>query len=126
MATITFDDGTNPAVQVRTHQWPQPLGDAYPVVVGRTMGGGFKTADLGDGTQRFDATLEFREYPDADAQDLFTFFRTTVNRSETSFTYTDPDGTDFTNMRYVSGLETWRKVDGKWFGQLVLSKDMSL
>lgn len=126
MASITFDDGTNPAVTVRAHQWPQPLGDAYPVVTGRTMGGGFKVADLGDGTVWDDLPLEFRNYPDDDAQDLFTFMRTTVNRSETPFTYTDPDGADHTNMRYVHGLETWRKIKGVWFGQLFLSKDMSL
>ena len=54
------------------------------------------------------------------------YIRNTLNWAEDSITYTDPNGTDYTNMHYWDGIKTFRSSKGnKWAGQIKLIKDMA-
>ena len=112
-------------MSIADHLFPEDPGETYPMLVGRTMGGGIKTADLGDGsTDHIDMRVEFR-LSNADYVALRNFIQDTVKWSTTAFTFTDSNGTAFTNMHYISGLETFRRTNTLWFGAIRLSKDMA-
>ena len=128
MATVTFDDGTNPAVVVQAPRLPEEEGRDYPILMGRTMGGAVLTADQGDGStvHIHDMMLHFRHLTNANYTSLKTFFETYVIWSKTKFTYTDPHATAHTNMHYVRGMESFRSGRGTtWNGDIVLTKDMA-
>jgi len=89
------------------------------------MGGAVKTADLGDGsTDHIDKTLQYC-LSNTDYEALRDFIQDTVSWSSGSFTFTDGNGTAFTNMHYISGLPDFRRRKNLWFGRLRLAKDMS-
>ena len=119
-----FNDLTAPAVTIADHLFPEDPGETYPMTVGRTMGGAIKTADLGAGVDHIDKTLGFR-LSNADYVALRDFIQNTVTWSESSFTFTDSNGTAFTNMHYLSGLESFRRTNLLWAGQIRIAKDMS-
>ena len=121
----TFNDLTNPIVSIADHLFPEDPGETYPMLVGRTMGGAVKTADLGDGsTDHIDMELQYR-LNNTDYEALRDFIQDTVKWSSLSFTFTDSNGTAFTNMHYISGLPEFRRRNSLWFGAIRLSKDMS-
>ena len=102
-------------------------GREYPQVVGRTMGGGFKVADLGDGSTIWkNPRLHFAYQSDSDYTSLKGFIESTVDFASVPFTYTDPYSTDHTNMRYVRGLKEFRRIKGVWHGTIELALDASL
>ncbi len=124
--TVTFNDGTNPIITVAAPRIPEEPGRSYPVQMGRTIGGGLFTVDLGGGTVYQTIRLHFRHLSSADYTDLKTLLETDVNFGETSFTYTDPHGVAHTNMHYVSGWESFRSARGdRWNGTLIITKDLS-
>lgn len=122
--TCSFDDLTNPAVTIADHLFPEDPGETYPMTVGRTMGGAIKTADLGGGVDFVDKTIGFR-LNNTDYEALRDFIQDTVTWSEGAFTFTDSNGTAFTNMHYMSGLEGFRRNNLLWVGSIRLVKDMS-
>ena len=120
----TFNDLTNPVVSIADHLYPEDSGETYPMIVGRTMGGAIKTADLGAGTDHIDKTINFR-LNNTDYEALRNFIQDTVSWSEKSFTFTDSNAAAFTKMHYMSGLESFRRRNSLWTGSIRLSKDMS-
>lgn len=123
---ITLNPGAG-SITIESPSYPYQPGDNYPLVVGKTFGGGHKVADLGSGTdwQRF--VLRFDDMGQTDYNSLRTFLLTTVNWSQTVFTYTDPFSVAHTNVRYISGFEGFQLNDyQRWQGTLILEKDMSL
>ena len=124
MASI-YNDGTNPAVTIADHLYPEAAGETYPMLVGRTMGGSIKTADMGDGsTDHIDLTVSYR-LDNTDYTALRNFVQDTVKWSSLPFTFTDSNGTAFSNMHYLGGLEGFRRNRSHWFGSIRLGKDMS-
>jgi hypothetical protein len=124
---VTFNDGVNPSVTVKGAYYPKQPGISYPMPIAYTMGGGLKTFDPGDGTDWNQPVVHFRNMSNTHYSNLETFFKTTVNWSETSFTYTDPNGTVHTNMHYVGGLESFRSSRGdRWAGTIRLHKDITV
>ena len=119
-----FNDLTNPAVTIAAHLFPEDPGETYPMLVGRTMGGAIKTADLGSGADHITKEISFRLTND-DYEALRDFIQTTVSWSEGSFTFTDSNAVAYTNMHYISGLESFRRDRLTWTGTIVIAKDMS-
>ena len=124
MPSNVFFDGTNTAT-IASALYPEDPGETYPMLVGRTMGGGVKTADFGDGsTDHIDKTLQYR-LSNTDYEALRDFIQDRVSWSATAFTFTDGNGTAFTNMHYISGLPDFRRRKTLWYGLLRIAKDMS-
>ena len=124
--TVTFNDLTNPVVTVKSPSYPEEEGRTYTHLIGRTMGGGIKTADMGDGTVHQNPVLHFRDMTNAHYSSLKTFFETTVSFSKTSFTYPDPHAAAHTNMHYLGGIERARSKKGnRWDFDVRLTKDLA-
>ena len=124
MATITLDTGAA-SITIQAPKYPDEPGESYPMIVGRTWGGGFKIADFGDGTEWDNPILQFQNMSAADYTALRTFIHTTIEWHKTAFTYTDPYSANHTNMHYLAGFDEFRRVKGRWNGTLEFSKDMS-
>jgi len=115
-------------VTVNAPQYPEQRGESYPMIYGRTMGGGIKVADLGPGTATVfrNPTLVFDRLSNTQYEALRDFLKTNAQYSKNSFRYTDPFGTQHTNMHYTGGLEGFRSSVGNfWSGTINLAKDMS-
>ena len=123
MASVTFTYGAT----VKTFGgvvYPDVPGQTMPQAVGRTMGGGFRVTSLGSGDwENPELTIENQNNTDYEA--MRDFIQDTVSWSALGFTFTDPYTGSHTNMHYVSGLPEMRRVKGRWFGKIILSKDMS-
>lgn len=124
MANITLNTGAT-SITIAGPKYPDEPGESAPVVVGRTMGGGIKVANLGSGTDFESPKLQFREMSNADYETLRNFIQDTCTWSVTPFTYTDPYSGSHTNMHYISGLPEFRRIRGKWNGTIELAKNMS-
>jgi len=121
----TFNDLSAPIVSIADHLFPEDPGESYPMLVGRTMGGAVKTADLGDGsTDHIDMIVSYR-LDNTDFEALRDFIQDTVKWASLPFTFTDSNGTAFTSMHCISGLESFRRNNNLWTGAIRLSKDMS-
>ena len=107
MPTITLDTGAA-SITIDAPRYPEIPGETYPMLVGRTLGGGHKVADLGDGTNWEEVTLTFDRMTNADYVLLRDFIQDDATWSTTLFTYTDPAAAAHTNMRYISGLPQFR------------------
>jgi len=113
------------AVSIADHLFPEEHGQTYPMTIGRTMGGAVKTADLGDGsTDHIDMTIRYR-LTDAHWVLLRNFIQDTARWGSVAFTFTDSNGTAYTNMHYISGLESFRRNNLIWTGAIRIAKDMS-
>ena len=127
MATCTFNDGLGHSITVQAPKYPNEPGREYPQVIGRTMGGGFKIADMGDGSTIWkNPKLQFRFMSAADYAALRAFIEVDVDFASVPFTYTDPYATANANMRYIKGLKEFRQIRGVWHGTIELALDTSL
>ena len=122
--TVTFDNGAQ-SCTIKAPRLPEEPGDTYPMTTGATMGGGLKYVDMGDGTIWDRPKLHFRGLTSAHYAALKTFIQTNCEWSKTAFTYTDPHGTDHTNMHYLRGFPFKGGPGDLWSGTLELHKDMS-
>ena len=124
--TIKLDTGAA-SITIDAPRHPEIPGESYPMIVGRTVGGGHKVADLGDGTEWEEVTLTFDRMVNADYEALRDFIQDDATWSTTVFTYTDAFSGAHTNMRYLSGLPQFRSSKNhRWSGAIVISKDKSL
>ena len=128
--TINFALTSNlsTTVPVNAPAYPEMRGESYPMVYGRTMGGGIKVADLGPGTSTVYRTpnLAFDRLSNTQYESLRDFLKTNAQYSKNSFRYPDPFGTQHTNMHYTGGLEGFQSsVGNRWSGTITLAKDMS-
>jgi hypothetical protein len=126
--TLTQTASPNTAITINAPAYPEMRGESYPMIYGRTMGGGIKVADLGPGTATVyrNPSLAFDRLSNTQYESLRNFIKTTVQYSKTSFTYTDPFSTSHTNMHYTGGLEGFRSSVGNfWSGTITLAKDMN-
>ena len=123
--SVTFTSGAT-VVTLPEPQMPGDSGEGDPrQAVGFSGGGVPKVATLGDPDSIFE--LEFRRVSDAQWVALLSFIKTTVNYSATAFTYTDPFTTAHANMRYLTGIRSWKQRRGTtWSGTLVLRKDLGV
>ena len=88
-------------------------------------GGVVRVATLGDPDLVFRMT--FRHVPNTQWVAMRAFIQNVINYSAEDFVYTDPFGTSYFGMRYVSGIETWRqRVGQRWHGSLVIRQDMGV
>ena len=123
--TVTFTDGASP-ITIKAPSYPEEEGRTYTHLVGRTMGGGVKVADMGDGTVHENPILHFRDMTNAHYINAKTFFEATVDFSKTALTYTDPHSAAHTNMHYLGGLERARSKRGnRGDFDIKLTKDLS-
>ena len=126
MATIKLDTGAA-SITIQAPRHPEVPGESYPILVGRTTGGGHKVADLGDGTEWEEIPLQFDRMSAADWALLRDFIQDDCTWSTTVFTYTDAASGTHTNMRYISGLPAFGSSKGsRWSGTILISKDKSL
>ena len=124
--TVTFDDGLGHSISIQAPSAPGKEYSSYPMYPSVMWGGGVKVADLGDGTDWDNPEPFWDLLPSADYTLLRTFIITTVNRSETAFTYTDQNSLAHTDMHYMEGLDEFAEVDtSMWSGTLKLHKDMA-
>jgi hypothetical protein len=124
--TVTFNDLTHTATEIKAPMYPEEPGRSYPSIVGRTQGGGLKTADLGGGSAYENPVLHFRDVSNTHYTNFKTFVESHIAWSARSFTYTDPNAVAHTNMHYLSGLEDARSKKGeRWDFNIRLAKDMS-
>ena len=122
--SCTFDDLSAAAVVIADHLYPEDPGETYPMLIGRTMGGGIKTASIGGSSDHIDMQVRFN-LGNTDYEALRDFIQDTVDWAALPFSFTDSNGTTFTNMHYISGLPQFRRIKGRWVGSLRLAKDMS-
>ena len=128
--TVTLIQSAHPytTITINAPAYPEMSGESYPMIYGRTMGGGIKVADLGPGTATVyrNPSLAFDRLSNTQYESLRNFIKTTVQYSKTSFTYRDPFGTNHTHMHYTGGLEGFRSSVGNfWSGTITLAEDMS-
>lgn len=124
MATVTF---SNPPYNctIRANIYPERRQEPPRQKVGMSEGGAIKVALLGDPDDI--QPLSFARLSVAHYTALRTFIQDGVNYSEEPFTFTDAHSVDHTNMRYISGLETFEKRrPGVYYGTLIIRKDLSL
>ena len=125
--SITLAVPSANSITIASPRHPEISGETYPMLVGRTIGGGHKVADLGDGTEWEEVVLTFDRMSSADYILLRDFIQDDLTWSTTVFTYTDPAAAAHTNMRYIAGLPQFRSSKGpRWSGNIVISKDKSL
>ncbi len=126
MATISFTYSAT-TINIEANAHPEHPGRGYPMLSERTMGGGTKVLDLGDGaTVWTDPVITFDNMTEADYLTLRGFIETTIRYGKYLCTFTDHRGTAHTNLRYVSGIEAFEQADtDSWRGQLKFVKDMS-
>lgn len=123
--TCQFTSGVT-TITIKAPVYPEREGYVYPMVVGRTMGGGFRVVDLGDGTEHRDMTLAFRNLSRTDWEALRDFIITTVSWSKLAFSYKDPYATTHTDMHYLGGLpEAVSSRGDRWACDLRIAKDMT-
>jgi hypothetical protein len=125
--TVTFTSGST-SIVIKAPKLPEGEGYTYPMLLGRTMGGGMKTADLGDGSTawRQNIPLNFARLSRTDYEALRDFIKDTVLWQSGAFSYTDPHSNTLTNMHYISGIPEARSMVGdKWNVPLVISKDQA-
>lgn len=126
---VTFTSGST-SIVIKNPRLPEGEGFTYPMLLGRTMGGGMKTADLGDGSTdwRQNVPLNFVRLSRTDYEALRDFIKDTVLWQSGAFSYTDghsPPNT-LTDMHYISGIPEARSMVGdRWNVPLVISKDES-
>lgn len=130
--SITLDtlQGGGGSITITNPSHPYRPGSAPRQILNRTEGGGWIVSRIG-GSNTEEITLSFENYPDSDKSTLETWINDEALGAGQSFTFTDHDGTDHTNMRLIKGIEDWETVayDGSsplWRGTLVLSKDLAL
>ena len=128
--TVTLIQSAHPytTITINAPAYPEMRGESYPMIYGRTMGGGIKVADLGPGTATVyrNPSLAFDRLSNTQYESLRNFIKTTVQYSKTSFTYRDPFGTNHTHMHYTGGLEGFRSSVGNfWSVTITLAEDMS-
>ena len=114
-------------ITIEANVYPEHPGRNYPLLTGRTMGGGTQVLDLGDGaTVWTDPVIIFDDMTEADYNTLRGFIETTIDFGKYLCTFTDHRGTAHTNMRYLSGIDEFEQVNyDSWRGQIKLVKDMS-
>ena len=124
--SITLAVPAGNSITISSPRYPEIPGETYPMLVGRTLGGGHKVADLGDGTEWEEVTLTFDKMSNADYVLLRNFIQDDITWSTTLFTYTDAFASAHANMRYIRGLPQFRSSKGnRWSGDIVISKDKS-
>ena len=124
--TVTLDDGLGNSITLPAPSPPGKEYATYPMLTSIMWGGGIKVVDLGDGTSWDEPEIFWDLLPTADYNTLRTFIITTVNRSQTAFTYTDENSVEHTNVHYMEGLDEFQKVDfDLWSGTIKLHKDMA-
>ncbi len=125
---VTFDRGAT-SITIKAPAYPEQPGETYPMLVGRTMGGGVKTTDMGGGTDWENPVLGFRRLTTSEYENLRDFFQDTTSWTGLACTYTDAHAGVHTSMHYIGGLPEFRSEPGPskglWNGTLRLSKDMS-
>ena len=123
MATVTFTKGGT-TITIQAPHYPESPGETYPMLVGRTLGGGHKVADLGDGTDWNEPTLAFDQMSNTDYVALRNFIQDTLVWSTNLCSYADPFAVTHTNLRYMDGLPGFTSSRGnRWSGQVEFSKD---
>ena len=127
--TVTLIQSAHPytTITINAPAYPEMRGESYPMIYGRTMGGGSNVADHGPATATVyrNPSLAFDRLSNTQYESLRNFIKTTVQYSKTSFTYRDPFGTNHTHMHYTGGLEGFRSSVGNfWSGTITLAKDM--
>tara|TARA_Y100001973_G_scaffold101774_1_gene165502 strand:+ start:481 stop:855 length:375 start_codon:yes stop_codon:yes gene_type:complete len=107
--TITFNDGSNPAVTIPVPDYPSDQLISLQQNVQVAMGGRVTSVTNGSGTLTRWA-LRWNSLPTANYNTLKTFLYTTVAGATTQFTYTDENSSNYT-VKYIGGLETASLVD---------------
>lgn len=122
---ITFTSGVT-TVNLPNPQLPRDSGEGDPrQAVGFSGGGVPKVATLGDPDEIYE--LELERLTNTQWTTLLSFIKTTINYSATAFTYTDPFSTAHANMRYLTGIRSFKQSKGqRWAGTLVLRKDLGV
>lgn len=123
MSTCTLAKGGT-SITIAAPIFPEVPGESYPMVWGRTSGGGIKTADLASGTDFVQMPLSFR-LNNTHFVALRNFIQDTVSWQQDAFTYTDPSSAAFANMHYIEGLPEFSRTNNLWTGVLTIAKDMS-
>lgn len=126
--TLNTGGGGGGSITITNPTHPYRPGKLLRQIVQRRDDGSYNVTRIG-GAPIVDFELSFSNYPDADKQTLDTWIEDEALGAGVKFTYTDPDGTDYTNMRLLKGTEDWEteNFDGTaylWRGTLVLSKDL--
>jgi len=110
MATqITFNDGSNPAVNLPVPDYPSQDYGSLDQSIQQAMGGRITSITRGSG-ELFRFILLWERLGASDYTALKTFLYTTVAGATTQFTYTDYLGTNYT-VKYIGGLDRAPLVD---------------
>ena len=113
--TITLKDPT----------WPEGPEYIPRQVVGESGGGAIKVAVVGDPDTII--KLNFRQITSTQYTALLAFIKTTVSFTGFTFQYRDWNDVTTTNMRYMRGIETWKRKRGNIYaGRLELREDLGV
>jgi hypothetical protein len=107
--TISFDDLTNPAINLPVHDYPSQAFVHLDQSIQQAMGGRITNIERGNGTlTRW--VLQWQHLSVADFAILKTFFYTTVTGASTTVTYTDEASATHT-VKYLGGIERAQLID---------------
>ena len=107
--TISFDDLTNPAINLPVHDYPSQAFVHIDQSIQQAMGGRITNIVRGTGTlTRW--VLQWEHMSQADFTILKTFFYTTVSGASTTVTYTDESAATHT-VKYLGGIERAQLVN---------------
>ena len=121
---IYFTKGST-FVGLKDPTWPEGPEVITRQVVGMSGGGAIKVAITGDPDTI--VRLVFRNIPAAQYNALLTFVKTTVSFTGYTFAYRDWNLVTTTNMRYMRGIESWKRRRGNIYGgTLELREDLGV
>tara|TARA_Y100000034_G_scaffold112444_1_gene146449 strand:+ start:201 stop:569 length:369 start_codon:yes stop_codon:yes gene_type:complete len=121
---IYFTRGST-EIGIKDPTWPEGPEVIPRQVVGLSGGGAVKVAVVGNPDTI--ARLVFRKIPSAQYAALLAFIQSTITFSAYTFQYKDWNNVTLNNMRYMGGIETWKRRRGNFYeGTLALREDLGV
>lgn len=108
---------------IRSPQLPESVAEPPRQTIGTSGGGKHWVYTRGSAAKRIH--LLFARLTGTEKSDLESFIKTTVNYSEKTFTYTDPNSVAHTDMRFVDFGNMFERDGGvtNWRITLTLERD---
>ncbi|RJQ29221.1 hypothetical protein C4571_02185 [Candidatus Parcubacteria bacterium] len=115
--SVIFTQGATTVTLTRGPIFPYtPQTDKYQLI-GRTAGNTIIVQELA--TQDSVYTFRFANVSDSDYADLYSFWNTTIDGANETFTFTDPDASAHT-ARWMNGWKWEQTSEGRWAGEVTL------
>jgi len=115
--SVTFTKDAT-VVTVRSPLFPYRPEESLAQVKSYTEGGTLVVQDLGAGDAII--LLSFRNLSTTERDNLYSFWKNTVDGASTTFTFTEPDASTFTARWMDDVFDFQMDTEGRWSGTITL------